>query len=205
MYLLPGYGDFLRVFSLFCHLLPLVFKKKYLEKQLTIERLVLQLTDIELRAPTAEEGHRVHRLVAECAPLDPNSLYCNLLQSTHFAATSVAAVAGHQLVGFSSGYRIPARPDTLFVWQVAVGKPARGLGLATRMLRHLLASEGCRGVRFLETSITPDNRASWALFKGLATQLEAPLEESLLFDRERHFAGAHDSEMLARIGPFGDR
>jgi len=162
----------------------------------------LSLTEIELRAPVAEDGHSVHQLVANCPPLDPNSLYCNLLQAAHFSTTSVAATLAGKLVGFVSGYRIPARPDTLFIWQVAVGDSARGQGLATRMLRHILARPDCAGVAYLETTITADNGASWALFGALAKQLQAPLGESLMFDRERHFGGDHDSEMLVRIGPF---
>lgn len=105
-------------------------------------------------------------------------------------------------MGCISGYLIPARPDTLFIWQVAVGTAARGQGLALRMLQHLLERPACRAVRFMETSITPDNDASWGLFRKLAASRDAPLTDSDWFDRERHFGGAHDSEQLVRIGPF---
>ncbi len=157
---------------------------------------------IELRRPTAEDGRYVHQLVAQCSPLDPNSLYCNLLQSSHFSATSVAAFSARELVGFISGYLIPERPDTLFAWQVAVGLPARGQGLATGMLRHILARPECSGVAFLETSITAANDASWALFRGLAKQLDASINETVMFDCAAHFGGEHDTEALVRIGPF---
>lgn len=106
------------------------------------------------------------------------------------------------MVGCISGYLVPARPDTLFIWQVAVGAAARGQGLALRMLQHLLERPACRAVRFMETSITPDNDASWGLFRKLAASRDAPLADSDWFDRERHFGGAHDSEQLVRIGPF---
>src|SRR5690606_42164986 len=65
-------------------------------------------------------------LVARCQPLDTNSVYCNLLQCSDFADTAIAAEdANGQLVGFISGYRPPSRPDTLFVWQVAVDASMR--------------------------------------------------------------------------------
>ena len=96
---------------------------------------------IELVQPTAELGAAVHKLISECPPLDTNSMYCNLLQSSHFAETAVAAVLENELVGFISGYRIPQRPETLFVWQVAVGEKARGQGLAGRMLKEILLRE----------------------------------------------------------------
>lgn len=155
-----------------------------------------------LRPPTASDGASVHRLVSQCPPLDPNSMYCNLLQCSHFADTSVAAEGDGELQGFVSGYLIPQRPDSLFVWQVAVGEAARGQGLASRMINHILARPGCRQVRYIETSITDSNRASWAVFEKLAKALNAELNTSVMFDRRQHFADQHDSETLLRIGPF---
>src|SRR3546814_5243060 len=106
-------------------------------------------------------------LVARCHPLDTNSVYCNLLQCSDFADTAIAAEnAQGELVGFISGYRPPARPDTLFVWQVAVDSSMRGQGLALRMLLALTARVAREhDVRFMETTISPDNAASQALFK----------------------------------------
>lgn len=160
------------------------------------------LKTLELRAPTPEDGMAVHRLIAQCPPLDPNSIYCNLLQCSHFSATSVAASHQGDLVGFVSGYLVPGRADTLFIWQVAVGESARGQGLASTMVQHLLSRPQCAEVAFIETTINPPNRASWALFERLARQLNAELESSTLFDRDRHFEGQHDTEMLVKIGPL---
>lgn len=157
---------------------------------------------IELRKPSAEDGASLFDLVERCAPLDPNSLYCNLLQCTHMADTCVAAIQNEKLVGFFSGYLLPANAETLFLWQVAVDESARGAGLASKMLSHLLARDVCRGVRFIETTITEDNKASWALFERIAKNLKADLNTSVMFDKQKHFAGRHDSEMLVRIGPF---
>lgn len=157
---------------------------------------------VQLRRPVSEDGADVHQLIGNCPPLDTNSLYCNLLQASHFAATSVAAELNGELVGFISGYIIPERPETLFIWQVAVAENGRGMGLAGRMLREILARPACSQVTHLETTITPDNDASWALFRSLARKLDAGLAETVMFDRDRHFRGQHDSEMLLRIGPF---
>jgi len=57
-------------------------------------------------------------------------------------------------------------------------------------------------LRIPGNNFTESNKASWALFKSLATRLEAGLEKSVMFDREAHLAGEHDTEFLARIGPF---
>ena len=157
--------------------------------------------EIELRPPRRADGMAVHRLIAQCPPLDPNSSYCNFLQCGHFAATSVAAERHGELVGFISGYRRPDSPQTLFIWQVAVSATARGCGLASRMLHHIV--ERHDDLTHMETTITPDNKASWALFQRFADTREAPLEAAVWLDRERHFEGQHDSEELVRIGPFG--
>lgn len=162
-----------------------------------------QSSKLEFCVPSSELGSDVHSLISQCPPLDTNSLYCNLLQCSHFADTSVAVFSDSALVGFVSGYLIPSRDeDTLFVWQVAVSEKARGQKLASRMIEHILKRPACRQVRFLETTITPGNEASWALFSRVARSLDAGLEDSVIFDKEKHFKGQHDSEVLVRIGPF---
>ena len=157
---------------------------------------------ITLRKPVPTDGTFLHRLISQCPPLDTNSLYCNLLHCSHFAETSVAAVRDGDLLGFVSGYVVPGRPDTLFIWQVAVSDQARGVGLASNMLKHILDREDLRNIRFLETTITPTNDASWALFTKFAKTCHANLAAHPHFDEEAHFAGQHDSERLVRIGPF---
>lgn len=158
--------------------------------------------DVDFRLPTAEDGASVYQLINHCPPLDTNSMYCNLLQCTHFSNTSVAAVHQGELLGFTSGYLIPARPGTLFIWQVAVAEKARGQGLSARMLRSILSRSQCCQVTYLETTITESNKASWALFEGLADKLITQVNTSVMFDKETHFKGQHDSETLLRIGPF---
>ena len=162
---------------------------------------------IGLHQPTAEDGPALSSLIERCPPLDTNSRYCNLLQCTHFAETAVLAwqsqpAAEPILVGSVTGYIHPQQPDTLFIWQVAVAKEGRGKGLAKSMLLHLLARKACRQIHFIETTITQDNQASWALFRGLARELSCGCEESVFFEKATHFAGHHDSELLCRIGPF---
>lgn len=157
---------------------------------------------ITLSPPESSDGSRLHKLVHECRPLDENSVYCNLLQCTHFSDTCVAAELDGDLVGFISGYIPPKQADTLFVWQVAVSEKARGKGLAKRMLAHLLERDACNDVRYIETTITEDNAASWAMFRGFAYKRCWPTEEFILFDSRIHFAGEHSDEHLLRIGPF---
>lgn len=155
---------------------------------------------MRLRRPTPEDGAALHNLVERCPPLDTNSRYCNLLQVSHFRDTAIVAEQNGQLAGFVSGYRIPDREDVLFVWQVGVAPEGRGQGLAPRMLLSLL--ERHADVRYLETTVTPGNEASAAVFQKVADTLDARLTRSVLFESGTHFDGEHDEEVLFRIGPF---
>lgn len=152
--------------------------------------------------PTISDGMALHKLISSCPPLDSNSAYCNLLQCTHFASTSILAKQRGDLVGAVSGYLLPEDSTTLFVWQVAVSGSARGQGIALRMLGELLGRPNCRQVKFLHTSVTPDNGASRALFTRLARDLAAPMIDRLWFARDRDFEGKHADEILLKIGPF---
>ncbi|WP_111641728.1 diaminobutyrate acetyltransferase [Marinimicrobium alkaliphilum] len=166
------------------------------------ETHIERVADLTLRTPRSTDGYALHKLVEASPPLDPNSIYCNLLQCSHFSQTGVAVELDGELVGFTSGYLIPDRPDTLFVWQVVIAEAARGKGLAKRMLKHLLKRAVCKNVRHIETTITPDNEASWALFRSLARDLETELNSAVWFEREPHFGGQHDDEHLLKLGPF---
>lgn len=159
-------------------------------------------SSFQLRRPVAADGPAVTALIAQCPPLDSNSAYCNLLQCTHFADSCVIAECDGAIAGWVSGYRPPSEPDSFFVWQVAVAPIARGQRLGGRMIEELLNRPSAQGVTHLITTVTDDNDASWALFEGLAKRWNAPLDKSALFDRDTHFAGAHATEWLARIGPL---
>ena len=155
-----------------------------------------------MRKPEAADGPAITALIAACPPLDTNSAYCNLLQCTHFADHCVVAEQDGQIIGWVSGYRPPSAPEDFFVWQVAVAPQGRGHGLARRMILELLARPSANGVSHLITTVTPDNAASWALFEAVARKFAAPLNKSVLFEREAHFGGAHATEWQARIGPI---
>lgn len=155
-----------------------------------------------MRSPIASDGPAISALIAQCPPLDGNSAYCNLLQCSDFADTCVVAKRGNDIVGWISGYRPPSHPERIFVWQVAVHGSARGIGLGGRMLDELIARPAVHGATTLTTTITAENPASWALFTAFARRHGARLTKSARFERQAHFAGAHDTEWQASIGPL---
>lgn len=157
---------------------------------------------VELRPPTVSDGASIRRLVTESPPLEPNSAYAYLLLCRDFADTCIVAEADGRLAGFVCGYRKPAAPDTLFVWQVAVNPADRGRRLGLAMLVGLLARQDAGGARFLEATVTPSNGASQRLFRGLARELATECSTAPAF-AAHHFGGErHEEEVLFRVGPI---
>ena len=165
-------------------------------------RPAVSAENVTFRAPRPDEGLRVHDFVEAGGVLDRNSLYCNVLMTHHFAATSAVAVNEETVVGFVTAYVPPGCDDTLFVWQVGVDEAWRGRSIGRKLMLSILDRDICRSVQYLTATITPTNTASWALFESAAKTLEAPLEKAPLFDRDKHFGGRHESETEIRIGPF---
>jgi len=154
------------------------------------------------RRPRKADGARIWDLIKSIEALDNNSMYCNLLQCSHFSGTCALAEIDGKPVGWISGYIPPEKPDTLFVWQVAVHPEARGRGVAKRLIHELLRRKACRHVHHIHSTITRDNQASWALFRAIADDLDAPLTDDAHFKRDAHFDGRHATEHLVEIGPF---
>ena len=152
-----------------------------------------------LRKPVAEDGAAIWELIQACKPLDENSMYCNLVQCDHFSDTCIVGEMDGEIVGWVSGYVRPDDPETLFVWQVAVSEKARGTGLGTLMLNELLSREACEGVTRLQTTITRDNAASWALFRKFSDAADGELSSEPYFSKSEHFNDMHDTEHMVTI------
>lgn len=151
-----------------------------------------------LRKPETTDGSAVWELIRDCEPLDENSMYCNLVQADHFSDTCVVAELDGDVVGWVSGHMIP-NEDAFFVWQVAVGPEARGMGLGRKMLLHLMQREACQDASELRTTITRDNDASWALFRSFARSVGGTLKHAPHFTQDEHFDGRHDTEHMVTI------
>ncbi len=156
---------------------------------------------IRFRAARPEDGAAMWRLVQDMGGLELNTAYFYVLFCIDFAETCVVAEADNgELAGFVLGHRPPARPDTVFVWQVGVAPWMRRQGLAGRLLEALLRQQA-RPARWLEATVSPDNTASMQLFRALARAHDARCEESDFMDAGL-FPGDHAAERLFRIGPL---
>ncbi|MRU15122.1 diaminobutyrate acetyltransferase [Roseovarius sp. A21] len=154
---------------------------------------------LTFRKPSREDGAAIWDLISSCHPLDENSMYCNLIQCDHFGDTCILAEMDGEAVGWISAYIMPSDPETLFVWQVAVSSKARGKGLGTRMLSELFEREECKEVNRLQTTITINNDASWALFGRFSKSQNGKLRSEPHYTREDHFDGRHATEHMVTI------
>nr|AMY57851.1 L-2,4-diaminobutyric acid acetyltransferase subunit [Streptomyces sp. WS046] len=160
--------------------------------------------DLTLDTPRVEDPAAIWRIARDSKALDLNSSYSYLLWCRDFAATSVVARdAPGGPVPFITGYVRPERPETLVVWQVAVDHAQRGRGLAATLLHGLVPRVAATGVRGIETTITPDPTASNRLFTSFAERHQAPLPREVLPHGGLFPDGAHEPEVLYRIGPLG--
>ena len=156
---------------------------------------------VRYRDATPADGRAVHELVREAGGLEVNTGYAYVLLCDHFASTTLLAEADSELLGFVAAYVPPAKPDTVFVWQVGVHLGARGLGIASSLLDALAARGACADVRFLEATVTPSNAASRRLFESFAQRHGAPFAWSEGYP-SAFFERAHEPENLIRVGPL---
>lgn len=156
------------------------------------------MDDLTFRPPSLGDGAAVFDLAGRVGKLDLNASYAYLLWCRDFAATSVVVHGPDGMAGFITGYRRPDEPSTLFVWQVAVDPAARGRGLASAMLDHLVERVD---PRLVEATVTPDNEPSAAMFASLARRLGVPIAHEALM-AAADFPDDHEPEDLVRIGPM---
>ncbi|TQF73415.1 diaminobutyrate acetyltransferase [Rhodococcus spelaei] len=154
---------------------------------------------VTFRAPEVGDAARLWEIARDSQVLDLNSSYSYLLWCRDFHDSSVVADHGGRVGGFVTGFVRPQDPRTVFVWQVAVDEELRGHGLAASMLNHLLDHLARQGVTRLETTISPDNTASQALFTALARTRYTSITRQRLFE-PNHFPDQHESEELYIIG-----
>ncbi len=158
-------------------------------------------SEIRFREPRPTDGAGLWAMAGD-AGLDLNSPYAYVMWADHFASSSLVATDGDgQLGGFVIAFRSPAKPEVVFVWQIAVARAMRGRGLASLLLDELVAR---LGASVLEATVTPSNQASIALFTSFAARHGVAAELAVAYPAEL-FPAAHEEEVRYRIGPLATR
>lgn len=159
--------------------------------------------ELTIRRPFVQDGADMWRLTGETKALDINSVYAYLMMCDMFADTCAVAFLNDRLAGIVTGYRKPAAPDTLFIWQIGVHPDYQGEGIGKRLIRNLLEREALSDIRYVEATVGTGNEPSRQLFVRLAAQFGAECRIAehygkALFPREKDHAPEH----LIRVGPL---
>lgn len=157
---------------------------------------------IHLRTPSVSDGAGMWQVVRDAGTLDLNSSYLYLLLARDFADTCVVAEHEGAVVGFVTGYRPPQRPEVLFLWQVGVHPRMQGRGLGKRLVTAFLRQPGADRASILETTVTPSNDASRALFRAIARELDTDCRVEPCFRAGDFPDSGHEDEELFVIGPY---
>lgn len=154
------------------------------------------------RHPQVEDGTDMWNLVRSTGVLDVNSLYSYYMLCRYYAKTCIVAVQNERMVGFVTAFCPPEDSKSLFIWQIAVDADVRGQGVGKGIIRHLLRSEACKQVRYVEATVSPSNIASQSLLKSTAKALKTECVVEDCFPANLFQGGNHEEENLYRIGPF---
>lgn len=157
---------------------------------------------ITYRRPESSDGQKIYQLIKSSPPLDLNSLYHYLIFCHYYNETSIIAEVGNDVIGFISGFITPTDSKKLFIWQVVVDASCRGKGVSLKMLSELVSRQSCRSIEYIETTVTPSNSASRAMFASFAKVYEADIKESVLFPSTLFGNEGHEEEVLFSIGPL---
>ena len=162
----------------------------------------MKSSEINYRHPTIDDGSNIYSLVKSCPPLDVNSQYFYYILCNDFSNTCVVAEYDRTLLGFVLAYSKPEKPQSLFVWQVAVAKHTRRKRLALNMLDWLIRQPKCINIQFMETTISPLNQNSQKLFVRFAKDHNANFQTRLFLDKSNFDNESHEEEILYTIFPL---
>lgn len=154
-----------------------------------------QAMKLNIRPPSLNDGAAIARLVNQSQTLDVNSTYLYFLLADHFASTCAVAEFGDEVVGFVTAYRLPDQPDVLFVWQIAIAANMQGKGLALALLESFTQRNWFAGIKAVQCTISPSNKASNALFAKWARHLGADVHIEPYLTTQ-HLGSGHEAEPL---------
>ncbi|WP_010269276.1 diaminobutyrate acetyltransferase [Paenibacillus senegalensis] len=157
---------------------------------------------IHYRRPEPADGSRIWEVVQKTGVLDVNSAYCYMMMCRNFRETCVVAEKEDQIVGFVTAYVLPDQPDTLFVWQIGIAPDEQGQGIGKNLLTQLEQQLSHRSISYWETTISPSNTASRALFASYAKARGAKWNEQEGFRAALFPTDEHEEEKWIRIGPL---
>lgn len=134
--------------------------------------------DLDIRTCTPDDLQRVSRFVATCPPLEAHTGFTYWVTFNFWGETCFLATDGDEVAGYASGVGTGSSPDLIYIWQVGVAERYRGNGLSQLLISKVVETARRKGFRRANVSIAPDNTASLATFRRVATALGGELEKA---------------------------
>ena len=154
-----------------------------------------------LRRPEKKDAAEIYALLQPYKPyVGTSPCYTYLLICEHFRDTSAVAIkAGGEIIGFTSAYYPPNKPNNLFLWEIGVKKGYHGNQLYIHMVQAIY--ERCRPM-YIEATVNPSNTSSIKRLKKLANLFNSDLTTDILFPSKCFGKQDHEDEVLYCIGPI---
>lgn len=160
------------------------------------------MSEILFSKPLKENAKDIYNLIKRGGVLDLNSEYLYLLQCTHFSETCSVVTFNDEIIGFVSGYLLPNKSDTLFIWQVAVDERFRGQNIAFKTIMNIFNSN--ENIKYILSTVSPSNKSSQRVFEKLANHFNTKIENETAFSLE-DFLNSHEIEVQYLIGPINNK
>lgn len=160
------------------------------------------MSGILFSKPLKENAKDIYNLIKRGGVLDLNSEYLYLLQCTHFSETCSVATFNDEIIGFVSGYLLPNKSDTLFIWQIAVDERFRGQNIAFKTIMNIFNSN--ENIKYILSTVSPSNKSSQRVFEKLANHFNTKIENETTFSLE-DFLNSHEIEVQYLIGPINNK
>lgn len=160
------------------------------------------MSEILFSKPLKENAKDIYNLIKRGGVLDLNSEYLYLLQCTHFSETCSVATFNDEIIGFVSGYLLPNKNDTLFIWQVAVDERFRGQNIAFKTIMNIFNSN--ENIKYILSTVSPSNKSSQRVFEKLANHFNTKIKNETAFSLE-DFLNSHEIEVQYLIGPINKK
>ncbi len=152
-----------------------------------------------IRTINEKDLPEIRRFVRDCGSLGIHTLYSYWVLQEHFTPLCLVGEIEGAPAGLVTGIKSLSRENTAFLWQIAVHPAHRGKGLGRQLISAFAAEAKARGLRTIEFSIAPGNRASKACFQSCARSLGRPLEEIKALSLYDDLEGVSENEILYRI------
>lgn len=132
------------------------------------------LRSVAIKPLTSDDTDTLHALVVDMRPLTHHTWYTYWTELTCFGNSCFKACAPEtdEIVGFVTSHPIRTTPELeWFCWQLGVCQAYRNQGIGTMLLEHVIQTAQTAGAAALQSTIEPNNTASFSTAQHAARQL----------------------------------